>query len=93
MDKPGVIQLRKTNLLVKNFNNALATNLRIYYVYLNAQITACSKRFRTDDVTSNKSLLAQNDFELMTSLQTCKENKNAQLLQLKHNCRMPIFNN
>ena len=26
-----------------------------------------------------ESLLTQNDFELMTSLQTCKENKNAQL--------------
>ena len=51
--KPGVIQLRKTNLVVKNFNNNLSTNLRIYNIYLCAQITAYSKQFRTDDVTSN----------------------------------------
>ena len=39
-----------------------------------------------------ESLLTQNDFELMTSLQTCTENKTVQLLQLKHYCRTPIFN-
>ena len=50
--KPGVKQLRKTNL-VKNFNSDLATNFHIYYIYLNARITAYSKRFQTDDVTSN----------------------------------------
>ena len=33
-----------------------------------------------------------NDFELMTSLQLGKKNKNVQLLQLQHNCRMPILN-
>ena len=34
-----------------------------------------------------------NYIKLMTLIQTCKENKNVQLMQFKRNCRTPIFNN
>ena len=51
---PGVEQLMKAKLLEnKTLTVILTTNFRIYYIFLNAQITAYSKRFRTDDVTSN----------------------------------------
>ena len=63
--KPEVEQLTETNFLKIKFRNDLSTDVRIYYIHLLAQITT-TKRFRTDDVTSNMQRKARNRCNLNT---------------------------